>query len=187
MSNDQMRHNQGKLPYSYWYQTRLSLYEQQTYILPASKGVVPVPEIVAHRLITKITSWLIGQIDHRTATAEWRTAEYYLDLPFATGYVEVCVFGEGKYLRGNFRKGQYVCHYADSLLRHLRKIVFENELVDTESGKSHFCHAFWNWVQIFEIMEQPEVRALRDDRLLHSGNLSGGQVPLAPPALPAKP
>jgi hypothetical protein len=83
----------------------------------------------------------------------------YVGEDFDIEYCKVCEVGEQKYVRGNFRKGDAVCAYLDSGLRHLRKIRVHGELVDPETGCLHAAHALWN---IIEAYEQP---ARRDDRL----------------------
>lgn len=71
---------------------------------------------------------------------------------------EICAvadFGEGKYARGNYRKGAPVTEYCDSGLRH----ELATQALDSESGKHHLAHAFWNY---WQALNQPEDR---DDRL----------------------
>lgn len=71
---------------------------------------------------------------------------------------EICgvyEFGEGKYERGNYRKGAPITEYLDSALRH----ELSSEERDAESGKHHLAHAFWNY---WQVLNQP---AERDDRL----------------------
>ena len=164
MSN-QLRFNEGKPHFHYWYSTRLASF------LGEDLGeLAPRHAKAASALLENLTLWLCDRIDHRALIEFWREVCYDLDL--ASLYTEVCEFGETKYDRGNFRKGQSVCHYADSCIRHLKRLI-KDEACDQDSGKSHFGHAWWNVGQIFEIMEQPEVAKQRDDRLFHHGDLSG--------------
>lgn len=82
-----------------------------------------------------------------------------LEVPRAVdAYCEVCVFGEGKYERGNYRKGAPITDYLDSMLRHLRARL-RGQHFDTESGKPTAAHALWN---LWQALDQP---GFRDNRL----------------------
>ena len=175
-----MRDNKTKGEQSYWYSTALALRVQEEYELDP-EGLTPEIE-AADQILTGLTAWLNGRISHVEMCDQMLEDLNGLGLNWCELYISVCEFGARKYQRGNFRKGAPVCSYADSAIRHIRRIRKCKELVDPESGLSHLAHTLWNLVQIFEIMQQPEVAAVRDDRLLHHGNLSGGQVALLPPA-----
>ncbi len=57
--------------------------------------------------------------------------------------VEVLMFGETKYSRDNWKKGQLITELLGSLFRHI--IAFQKgEDLDSESGKSHIGHAMCN-------------------------------------------
>lgn len=73
-------------------------------------------------------------------------------------YVDVCLYGESKYARGNFRLGAPVTSYLDSALRHLRAAV-DDETYDVESEQPHAAMALWN---VWQALDQPD---WRDDRL----------------------
>jgi len=170
---DQLRYNTGKPQYHYWYSTRLAAFLQnEAGLCSEDDGPVSAEAAAADRLLRHLTDWLNGQIEHRDLIRYWYDVSFELGLSLPSLYTEVCEYGASKYARGNFRKGQSVCHYADCAIRHLKLRIGEQAL-DTESGKTHFGHAWWNIAQIFEIMEQPEVAALRDDRLFKHGDLSG--------------
>lgn len=73
-------------------------------------------------------------------------------------FCATCDYGEGKYARGNFRKGAPVTQYLDSALRHILARM-RGETADPESNCRHLGHALWN---VVEALDQPEER---DDRL----------------------
>lgn len=175
--SDQMRFNAGKAELSYWLSTRMCLHIRETQELELSECANPYEAEHADMCLTGLSAWLLGEIDHHEYAAQFMESFIAVGLHVAEQYSAVCMRGAKKYARGNFRKGQTVTHYADSMARHLYA-VSAGELVDPETECPHFAHALWNWVQIFEIMDQPEVAALRDDRLLHHGNLSGGAIPV---------
>ena len=53
------------------------------------------------------------------------------------------MFGETKYSRDNWKKGQLITELLGSLFRHI--IAFQKgEDLDSESGKSHIGHAMCN-------------------------------------------
>lgn len=82
-----------------------------------------------------------------------------LEVPLAVdAYCAVCVYGESKYERGNFRKGAPITVYLDSMLRHLRARL-KGEHFDRESGHPTAAHALWN---LWQALDQPD---FRDDRL----------------------
>lgn len=85
--------------------------------------------------------------------------EMLLEIPRAVdAYCEVCVQGETKYPRGNYRMGAPITDYLDSMLRHLRARL-RGEHFDSESGKPTAAHALWN---LWQALDQP---GFRDDRL----------------------
>lgn len=97
-------------------------------------------------------------------------------------YCDVCVFGEGKYARGNFRKGAPITDYLDSMLRHLRARL-RGEHFDDESGYPTAAHALWN---LWQALDQP---GFRDNRLPavvdetwgeYSARMVGGPTPPPP-------
>jgi hypothetical protein len=73
-------------------------------------------------------------------------------------YVDVCIYGESKYARGNFRMGAPITSYLDSALRHLRAAI-DGETYDVESSEPHAAMALWN---VWQALDQPP---FRDDRL----------------------
>lgn len=85
--------------------------------------------------------------------------ELLLHIPRAVdAYCGVCVFGESKYERGNYRKGAPITDYLDAMLRHLRARL-RGEHFDYESGRPSGAHALWN---LWQALDQP---GFRDDRL----------------------
>lgn len=108
--------------------------------------------------------------------------ELLLEIPRAVdAYCAVCVYGESKYERGNYRKGAPITEYLDSMLRHLRARL-QGEHFDAESGKSTAAHALWN---LWQALDQP---GFRDDRLPAVQDLSPVWVlkltPLPEPTTP---
>lgn len=85
---------------------------------------------------------------------------FYCSAPHAlAAYCSVCVYGEGKYSRGNYRLGAPITTYLDSALRHLGALV-DGQDFDPESKEHHGALAMWN---LWQALDQP---ADRDDRML---------------------
>lgn len=76
------------------------------------------------------------------------------------GVVQVCMYGESKYERGNYLKGDTVSAYLDSGLRHLFAF-YGGEDYDPESGEHHLDHANWNFLRAREMTFEKD----RDDRI----------------------
>lgn len=87
---------------------------------------------------------------------------YILTFPNALrGFARVCMYGAGKYDRGNYLKGAPLSQYMDCALRHLTAWN-EGEEKDPESECDHLAHFLWNALCLYEMAQtQPE----RDDRL----------------------
>lgn len=85
--------------------------------------------------------------------------EFVASVPYALAeYCRVCVYGEAKYSRGNYRLGAPVTEYLDSALRHLRSIL-NGEMYDRESSLLHAGFLMWN---LWQALDQP---GRRDNRL----------------------
>lgn len=147
---DQLRHNQGKVRWSYWF----SQTDKPEQILAGAND----PEIKEIGLYCCL--YLNGQDGALLAALSTLATKLGGASAVAQGFCEVCVYGEGKYKRGNYRLGTSVCHYMDSALRHLLSMRDDFGALDTESGQAHWKHLAWN---LCMIREQP--LATRDDRL----------------------
>ena len=76
---------------------------------------------------------------HNKGKLEWDQIDFESLEPL----VEVLMFGETKYSRDNWKKGQLITELLGSLFRHI--IAFQKgEDLDSESGKSHIGHAMCN-------------------------------------------
>jgi len=76
---------------------------------------------------------------HNKGKLEWDQIDFESLEPL----VEVLMFGETKYSRDNWKKGQLITELLGSLFRHV--IAFQKgEDLDSESGKSHIGHAMCN-------------------------------------------
>jgi len=76
---------------------------------------------------------------HNKGKMEWDQIDFESLEPL----VEVLMFGETKYSRDNWKKGQLITELLGSLFRHI--IAFQKgEDLDSESGKSHIGHAMCN-------------------------------------------
>lgn len=147
MTDKQLRFNGGKPRLHYWHSTVVS-------------DLVPRDETVSVESIEfAISSWLRRDEDFDDLEVAVQLLVDYIGEDADIEYCKVCEAGEAKYNRGNFRKGDSVCAYLDSTLRHLRKIRVEREVTDPETECLHAAHALWN---VIEAYEQP---AWRDDRL----------------------
>jgi hypothetical protein len=60
------------------------------------------------------------------------------------GMVRVLEFGAKKYKAWNWAKGMPWSVPTGCILRHAQKIVIDGEMVDEESGESHFAHILCN-------------------------------------------
>ncbi len=91
---------------------------------------------------------------------EWMNSTFYFvsHRKAFEEFCKVCVYGETKYERGNFRKGAPITQYLDCALRHGLAFV-SGTRDDNESGCHHLAHMFWN---IWQALDMP---AHRDDRL----------------------
>jgi len=74
---------------------------------------------------------------------------------------DVFSYGEKKYFRGNWLKGNDWHEFLGSALRHLLKWA-DREDVDPESGLPHLSHAAWN---ILALMHYQETGLGNDDRI----------------------
>lgn len=178
MTEQQQRFNAGKPKHSYFFASNTALevlddalgpvnrvdpaYEDYSDALHAISAYLDGDD---YALQDAATGLMIGlQVDAAdklvyTANCGMCAAEFLAHVPAALeAYSAVCEYGEGKYARGNFRKGAPITQYLDSALRHLLSRL-RGERFDPESGKPHAGHALWNVIQA---MEQP---SFRDDRL----------------------
>lgn len=150
MSDKQLRYNVGKPKLSYWHSTGVA------------GSVSPVAKTDGHNWFQEaeyhIGEFLRRDKDHDALAEAIQCLVNGLGEDFDLEYCKVCEVGEAKYARGNFRKGDAVCSYLDSALRHIRKLK-KGQSVDPETDCKHAAHALWNVVEAFE---QP---AWRDDRL----------------------
>lgn len=78
---------------------------------------------------------------------------------YIRGTADGMTYGEGKYARHNWLKGQKVSVAYDSLMRHLLAIN-DGENIDKESGLHHWKLASCNLMFLSEFLENPEL----DDR-----------------------
>lgn len=150
---DQTRSNAGKAKLTYYYMNVRALRKM---------SAVEAMAVGIDGVIDSIARWLARESESALAESAVQLLHFMgLELEnmdeALLAYSAVCVYGEGKYARFNYRKGAPICCYLDSALRHLRAYQ-GGEILDSESGCLHVAHAFWN---IFQALEQP---SHRDDR-----------------------
>lgn len=176
MENKQTRNNSGKPKLTYWYFNRDAIHaveEAGTHIALADSSA-PV-------LLDRISSYLTGN-DSDLAAAGYLLMRRVRadviesngtlvgepesddpdgnDVGIDTAKVEFCHVAEtgaATYGNWNFVKGDFVCSYLDSALRHL-DLRADGELIDPSSGCLHSAHALWN---VMAALGQP---TWRDDR-----------------------
>jgi hypothetical protein len=178
----QLRFNTGKPKLSYFYSNARALERLQEYYAQEEEfGVVPdvfeaydsIFEDVAlflsegpdtgFRHLVRAFQGLAAALEYdlggdAIAMPE-EPLELLLRIPRAVdAYCDVCVAGEAKYPRGNFRKGAPITDYLDSMLRHLRARL-RGEHFDLETGKPTGAHSLWN---LWQALDQP---GFRDNRL----------------------
>lgn len=151
---EQSRDNANKVKLHYFYSNARALKKME---------LSEVPDTGFGGVVASVVAYLDRQGDHYLAFAtvqclsamanELGSADIAIE-----AFCDVCVYGERKYSRGNYRKGGTVCGYLDSALRHMRALM-RGEKVDPESLCLHAAHAFWN---LFTALDQPD---FRDDRL----------------------
>lgn len=115
------------------------------------------------RELVDAAAQLISQLEHFTneaPTIKYSDPGLFLCSCFGalSAYCQVCVYGETKYDRGNYRFGAPVTEYLDSALRHLRASE-DGEDWDLESQEPHLAMALWN---VWQALDQP---VFRDNRL----------------------
>lgn len=86
-----------------------------------------------------------------------------LTLDLLDGIIAVGTFGARKYGAENWTRGidDGVRRFYDAAERHLKRILFHGEEVDSESNLPHIYHAAWNILaaEEFSIREQEKEKA----------------------------
>ena len=185
---NQLRHNEGKARLSYFFANRRALHRLASYyetdrmeyaieefrgrydfLLSGILGNLAVylasgPRGTIRPLAYAFLDTLLlleydreGSLDHLAVDREvvglLCTARSALD-----DYCAVCIQGETKYPRGNYRLGAPITDYCDCALRHLKSYGAGGR-IDLESGQPHLAHLLWN---LWQALDQPTER---DNRL----------------------
>lgn len=151
----QSRSNSGKPRLTYFYSSSRALRKLDSVQIPAGAGIGYVSGALAAYLGREED---MGLALAAAALLLFMSVELEDADAAIAAYCDVCEYGEKKYSRGDYRKGDTICNYIDSGLRHLRAYQ-RGEVLDPESGCLHVAHCLWNLIQA---LDQPD---WRDDRM----------------------
>ncbi len=173
---DQLRYNEEKARLSYVYANHTALQrlcEARPYVnvengrqaaehavLATSAFLASGPSGNWHTLAVAVGLTIVGhEVEHGYEPDGATGLRMLAECPNALkAYGELCLRGERKYTRGNYRLGSPITHYCDSGLRHLNAIL-RGTAIDPELDVPHGICAFWN---LWQALDQPD---WRDDRL----------------------
>lgn len=79
--------------------------------------------------------------------------EYLGSTQAITGCANGLVYGMQKYTRNNWKEGMEWSRVLDAALRHLVFGPCQGELIDPESGNSHYDHALCSLMFLYEYMQ----------------------------------
>lgn len=79
---------------------------------------------------------------------------------------DVYTYGEKKYFRDNWKKGNDWHQFYGSALRHIFKF-WDGEDIDPESGQPHLAHAIWNLITLRYYQKQRLGTDDRDPNLIY--------------------
>lgn len=173
---DQLRYNTDKPKLTYLFSSHTALAKVAAYdIIDHPKELAPFSEVLEDLACflgraddLYLVDALIGCVRHLerqlggfgSEPREWMNSTFFFvsHRKAFEEFCKVCVYGERKYARGNYRQGAPLTQYLDCALRHGLAFVAGTR-DDNESGCHHLAHMFWN---IWQALDMP---AHRDDRL----------------------